>query len=363
MVLFLFLFVYSYLKTNDTQGITVLLVVIVTAMVLLRSPRWLVYAFVIIAMILLIYHFTLIDALGPDDSISDRDDAVEIGASAITNGENPWSQNTMIDNPITTGPSNMILSLPSVFLTGKVNLMSFFMWIVFLLFLVAGDLYKQNNTFLFLSLLMLFSWMNFMHTWHWSLDELYYAAILSPLVWLALTKDRLVLAGFLASFMVFSRLGYAYAVFAIGLWWIMRERRRAQEYLRIAAGAMVFCVPMLLLLYAIGENEFIHHNFINNSLLNGLSDQSNWLVHSVTYLLEIFPDPTMGSAVIIIGILFAASFGMRSIPHPFFHMALGLFLAHTIAYSPLSSNDYMLVWMIPVMYGIAFSNNELVQQL
>ena len=39
MVLFLFLFVYSYLKTSDIQGITVLLVVIVAAMVLLRSPR------------------------------------------------------------------------------------------------------------------------------------------------------------------------------------------------------------------------------------------------------------------------------------------------------------------------------------
>ena len=114
------------------------------------------------------------------------------------------------------------------------------MWLVFLSFLIAGDLYKQNNTFLFLSFLMLFPWMEFIHTWHWSLDELYYAAILSPLVWLALMKDKLMLAGFLAAYMVFNRFSYAYAVFAIGFWWILRERRRVQEYLWIVAGAMVF---------------------------------------------------------------------------------------------------------------------------
>ena len=82
--------------------------------------------------------------------------------------------------------------------------------------------------------------MEFIHTWHWSLDELYYAAILSPLVWLALMKDKLMLAGFLAAYMVFNRFSYAYAVFAIGFWWILRERRRVQEYLWIVAGAMVF---------------------------------------------------------------------------------------------------------------------------
>lgn len=369
-VFLLFLFVYSHLKNDGALGISILLVVAVVLMVYARLPRWLIYGVVLLGMMIFIYQFTMHNAYGTHDSLSDRDDAVEIGASALLEGDNPWNRDTQLGTPVTTGPSNMVLSLPVILLTGNVNFMTFLVWLAFAGFLLAGDLSRRNNSFLPLCLLMLFPFMNFIHTWTWSLDELFYAAVFSPLVWLSLSHRRFVLAGFLASYLVFARVSYVYAVLAIGLWWMMRERRRLKEYLRLGAGALLYAVPVLTCLLVNGGDDFVERNFVRNSQsggitdysqwigfsqFEGLSDHTNWLVHAVSSLLDIFPSRTMGSAVIIIAVMVFASLGMRTLRHPFFHIGLALFLAHTIAFSPVFPQDYMLIWVIPVMYGIAYS--------
>lgn len=369
-VLLLFLFFYSQLKSGGAQGVSLLFMATVVVMVLTRLPRWLIYGTIILGMVALIFQFTMVDAYGPHDAQSDRDDAVEIGTSALLEGDNPWNRDTQLGTPVTTGPSDMILSSPIIFLTGNINLMTFLVWLAFVGFLLAGDLSRRNNAFLPLCLLMLFPFMNFMHTWTWSLDELFYAAVFLPLIWLSLSHRQFMLAGFLASFMIFARLSYVYAVLAIGLWWVMQERRRIQELLRIGAGALLYAVPLLVLLLAVDGGDFIERNFIRNSQsggiadysqwiglaqFEGLSDHSNWLVHSVSSVLDIFPSRTLGSAIIIIAVMVLASLGMRTLKHPFFHIGLALFLAHTIAFSPVFPQDYMLIWVIPVMYGIAYS--------
>jgi hypothetical protein len=196
--------------------------------------------------------------------------------------------------------------------------------------------------------------MGFIHTWHWALDELYYAAILSPALWLALKYRRPLLAGCLCGFMLFSRLSYAFAILPVGLWWLLRERRRLRECLLFASGGVLYCLFAIVLLYMNGGHDFVHANFLLNSQVGGLSSHSNWLVHSITVTLHFLPHGNIGNALVISAILLLACLGMRTIAHPFFHMGLGLLLAHTIGFSPGYTNDYILVFIIPVMYGIAF---------
>jgi hypothetical protein len=357
VVLFLFLYLYNNLNAGGIQGVILLSIVMVVASLLMRLPRWFVYGVVVLGMTLLIHHFVFVDARR-DDRGSDRNEAVEIGAKALLRCENPWNEKSILNLPITTGPSSMVLAIPAVYFTGTIIPLSFMAWVVFLAFLLAGDIAYRNNTFLAMCLIMLFPWMGFIHTWHWALDELYYAAMLSPLVWLALRHRQFLVAGCVCGFMLFSRLSYAFAILPVGLWWLMSERRRARECMLLIAGGISYCLFMLIVLYMIGGHDFLHANFFLNSQIGSLSDHSNWLTHSLTVALSVLPRGNVGSAVVISVIVLIASIGMRAIPHPFFHIAIGLLLAHTIGFSPGYANDYILVLVIPAMYGVAFSNAD-----
>lgn len=361
-VLFFFLYLYSNLQSGGIQGVVLTFFVTIAVLVLMRMPRWLIYSVAVLGMILLIYHFIVVDAR-QKDAASDRNDAVEIGTKALFHGENPWNKKSILNLPITTGPSSMFLAIPSVYFTGKIIALSFLAWLIFLTFLLAGDIAYRNNTFLTLCLMMLLPWTGFIHTWHWALDELYYAAILSPLLWLALRHRHFLTAGCLCGFMLFSRLSYAFAILPIGLWWLLSERRRLRECLLLAAGGMLYCLPVLAVLYMIGTHDFLHANFFLNSQVGGLSNHANWLVHSITIVLRYLPRGNAGSALVISTIILLTSLGMRSVSHPFFHIGLGLLLAHTIGFSPGYTNDYILVFVIPAMYGIAFCNADRIKEM
>jgi hypothetical protein len=356
-VLLLFLYVYSNLSAGGIQGGIFLFIMIVVASLLIRLPRWLVYGVICIGMTLLIHHSVFIDARLVDRG-SDRNEAVEIGTRALLQCQNPWNENSILNLPITTGPSSMMLAIPAVYFTGTIIPLSFVAWVVFVAFLLAGDIAYRNNTFPAMCLAMLFPLMGFTHAWHWALDELYYAAILTPLVWLALRQRYFVVAGSLFGFMLFSRLSYAFAILPAGLWWLLSERRRMRECILLAAGGMSYCLFMLVVLFMIGGRDFLHANFLLNSQVACLSNDSNWLSHSLTFALSVLPHGMVGSAMVISVIILLASIGMRAIPHPFFHIALGLLLAHTIGFSPGFPYDYILVLVVPLMYGVAFSNAD-----
>ena len=356
-VLLLFLYIYSNLSGGGIQGVIFIFIMIVVASLLVRLPRWLVYGVVVLGMTLLVHHFVFIDARQVDRA-SDRNEAVEIGARALLQCQNPWNENSILNLPITTGPSSMVLAIPAVYVSGTIIPLSFAAWVVFVAFLLAGDVAYRNNTFPAMCLAMLIPLTGFTYTWHWALDELYYAAILTPLVWLALRQRHLVVAGSLCGFMLFSRLGYAFAILPLGLWWLLSERRRMRECMLLAAGGMSYCLFMLVILFMIGGRDFLHANFLLNSRVACLSNDSNWLSHSLTAALSILPHGMAGSTMVLSIIILLASIGMRAIPHPFFHIALGLLLAHTIGFSPGNANDYKLIFVIPVMYGIAFCNPD-----
>lgn len=353
--LLLLFYVYLNQRTDGIPAIVIAIFVVVGVMALLRLSRRAVYAVVLAGMLGVMGHAVLVTANGDQDAYSDRDDAVEIGASALLHGENPWNHKSILGLPITTGPSSLLLAIPFVMTTGHINVLTVLVWTAFLVFLAVGDIRYRNNTLLKLCLLMAFPFIGFLHTWNWSLDELFYPAVLMPVLWLMFKRDRLVWAGVLAAFIALSRLSYLFAVFAIGIWWCLGGQRSRREYARIAAGVALFVLPVLALLLVIGGSDFLHANFMHTAQVRGMAEQDHWLGRLIPGWMPWMPKSAMGNGMLAAALVLAAGAGMRRVPHPFFHAGFAMFLAHTLCFNPGPAvYDYILAFLIPLMYGIAF---------
>jgi hypothetical protein len=332
--------------------------ILVVFLIAARVPRWICYAAVICGMIALIALGVFVDANGRQDATADRDDAVEVAANALLAGNNPWSCKTPLGLPITTGPSSILLALPFVRLFGQIHGLSFIMWLVFIGILAFGDIRRRNNTFLTVCLLLLFRWFGFLHTLHWSLDELYYAAILSPLLWLSLIRGRFGLVGVVGGFMVLSRLSYAPAVLASGLWWLLRERRSFRSVRSVALGGAAFAAAVIGLFWMVGGQEFLHANFWTTSQMGSLSSHGNPVTALLSSALRVLPAGPPGSMIVVFLLTALAALAMRRCAHPFYHMAVASLFAHTIAFSPDHPRDYQLAILIPALYGLCFWPHE-----
>lgn len=356
--LLMLLYSYTYLKSGPPQGWILAGAMIVLLLLAFGISRWIVYAGIACGLAAIIGWHVIVDAQGRQDAASDRDDAAEIAASAVLAGENPWNRRSALDLPITTGPSSILLALPVVAWTGKIDALTVAFWLVFVAGLVWADVRMTNNSFLTAALLLLFPWFGWLHTLHWGLDELYYAAILSPLLWFALARKRYGWAGLFGGFMVLSRLSYAPAVLSAGLWWLLKERRTFKDALRIGMGFVAYVTAALLLAWWLGGGDFLHHNFWLNSQKTGLQNHDNVVTAIVSALLGALPDSTWASAAVVGLLTVLAALAMRRQEHPFYHMAVALVLAHTISFSPRFPMDYQLIFLVPALYGFAFSANS-----
>ena len=356
---FILIYTYTYIKSTGVQSWMLYAILMFVLLTAVRLPRWVIYKGILIAMVAFISWSALIDSKGPHDAGSDRDDGVEIAASALMRGNNPWNERTQLGLRITTGPSSIMLAVPFVAAFGEINLLTLAMWTAFLLFLLYGDATGRNNSFPTSILLLAFPWFGFLHTLHWSLDELYYGAIISPILWFALKHRRLFIAGLVGSFICFVRLSYAPMVFAAGLWWVFDRKRSIRDYFAIASGGLLYCVFMLFVFWGIGGGDFWTNNFWHNSQMQSLSNTNNAVTTALSSLLERLPAGPVGSMVIVIPLILIAAIAMRKkVEHPFYHMSVAGLLGHTIAFSPHFTMDYQLIFMIPAIYGVAFTRSE-----
>ncbi len=354
--LLMLLYVYTYFKSTHVFSWILYGIFIFAMMTAIRLPRWLVYNCVLVVMVALIGWGSFVDAKGSHDRGSDRDDGVEISASMLMQGSNPWNERTQLNLRITTGPSSILLAVPFVALFGEINALTFIMWTCFLIFILAGDVAFRNNTFATIIMLLLFPWSGFLHTLHWSLDELYYGAILLPVLWLALRRNRLIIAGLLGAFICLVRLSYAPMVFAAGLWWMLERKRAVKDYLRIAAGGLLYCSVAVSVFMVIGGSDFITNNFWHNSQMQSLDDTTNVVTTLLSTTLGWLPTGPLGSMVIIIPLIVISGIAMRrGTTHPFYQISIAGLLGHSIAFSPDFRIDYQLILLIPALYSIAFT--------
>ena len=351
-VLLMALYAYENVKATAPESWCLTAVLVLLGLHLMRLPRWFIYGTWLSALIGIFGFYVFIDAQGPQDDISDRNEAVEIATGALLHGENPWNSKSILGLPITTGPSSILTAIPAVKLTGRINLLTFSYWSLFLVLLLAGDLLRRNESFVTLGLLLLFPWMGFLHTLHWSLEELYYAAILLPLLWALLSRRWLFWAGVLMGFMFFSRLAYVYGLVGVGLWWLWQSRENWRDVWRIVTGATVYIAVTLLIFYFIGGHDFLTANFWKNSQMSGLASDANWLAASLSWLRNLAQPPL--AYLLVCLLLLPVSWLLRRVSHPFYHFALGSFLAITVAFAPPWPADYILLMLIPLLYGVAY---------
>lgn len=66
------------------------------------------------------------------DSISDRDEALEIGVEALMRLENPWNSETQLGNPISPQIGGLLLVTPFVAIFGSSSIQSIFWWLTLL---------------------------------------------------------------------------------------------------------------------------------------------------------------------------------------------------------------------------------------
>lgn len=351
----LLLYFFTYFKAGPPTGWILCGLVIMITLIALRIPRWKCYIAMVCGILTFVAWAVFVDAMGGQDAGSDRDDAVEIAATAVLHGSNPWSHRSILDLPITTGPTSILLALLFVGTFGKTNGLTFIIWGSFIAILALADIRQRNNTFFTACLLLCFPWFGFLHTLHWSLDELYYAAVLSPLLWLAFARERPLLAGAIGGAMAFARLSYAPAVIAAGLWWVLRARPSLRSVLRVALGGLGYAMAIVSFFWIVGGHEFLHQNFWKNSQMGSVHDSSNLVASVLSSALEMLPKGTLGSAMLLLVVTSLAALAMRRLQHPFYHMAVASVLAHTIAFSPVYPMDYQLTFLIPALHGFCFS--------
>lgn len=352
------LFVYSSFGSGGIGGYILCGVLATSLMIAFRVPRWLIYIGALLVMLCLLSWCVLVDANGPDDRFSDRDDAVEIAALALMSGGNPWSESSPLGLPITTGPTNVLLAMPFVKLFGKVNMLSLSMWIFFFAIVLFADIYRRNNVFLMVSLLFATPWLGFLHTLHWSLDELYYAAILSPLIWLMFVRKKYFIAGMACGAMILSRVSYLFTVIAIVLWWVLAVYPSLKSLFVVAFGSGVFIVAILGLFLAVGGNDFIQHNFWVNAQAVTKHSGGRFLAGDFDSILNLLMGEMMLRAILVVLAIMALAYPLRRLFNPFYLMTIASLLAHTILFSPNNPSDYQLIIVIPAIYGYVFSNKE-----
>jgi len=308
-----------------------------------------------------VYQAVFITSNLTQDLGSDRDDAVEISSIAFLNGQNPWKSQSQLNNPITTGPSSILISIPSVALMGKINAATFLFWLVFITILIVADIYYANNSFIFLVLLILLPVFKFQHTILYGLEELYYALLLFPLLWIMLKRQLFFLSGIAFSIIILSRLSYLFLCAGMFFWWIIQYKYYSKNYLKILGGFIIGVLLILIPFIVISGKSFFESNFIINSFLDTNALRGNNLAILYIQGIELYIGNWAGkiflSVIILILIfLFNLVLSRNKETNPFWHMSFASLLAFTIIFTPLySSEDYILSMIIPLFFAISFN--------
>ncbi len=329
--------------------------------VFLGAPRWACYAVLGVSLLLLTASFVFQISTGPQDPESDRDEAVEIAAHALLEGQNPWARTTHRFTAITTGPASIIFALPSVWLFHRINELTFVLYAALFAFLLAGDVRRENNTFLSLGLFFLAGVFGFHHTLYWSLDELYYAYVALVVAWILARRRWLVAAGACLAFAIGSRASYVLPVFGFVCWYWYRRHASARDLIMLGVGAVVGVLLIVPPFWFVAGRDLFANNMLVAAwaLLKTAWPPTNPLFRGLNLVLGLV-GPTAMSALKLaasFAVIWYASLRLRRVdlPHPFWHLCLGGFLADMAVYRAGLEDDYVLCFVIPGFMAIAYS--------
>jgi hypothetical protein len=189
-LLFLALVMYRFIPLQYPMSLIGYAALALAAVSALRPPRRVTYVALAATFLVIAAVMVFSVSTGPQDRLSDRDDGAETAAAALLHKANPWQARSILGLPITTGPTGIVLSVPSVWLTGRINLAAFVFWAAFLVVLLLADFQHRNRSFGLLVPLLLLPELAVVHTFYWSLEELYFPLVFVALAAWALARDR-----------------------------------------------------------------------------------------------------------------------------------------------------------------------------
>jgi hypothetical protein len=320
------------------------------------------YLFITTWLVIVLYHAVFISSNLSQDFGSDRDDAVEIASHSFLNGNNPWESGSQLKNPITTGPTSILVSIPTVALTDKINSLTFLFWLAFWGILIVGDIFYTNDSFTLLFLIFLLPYFKFQHTIFYSLEEIYYAMVLFPFLWMMLKKQFLFLAGVVFSIIILSRLSYVFLCAGLFFWWIIQNKYYTKDYLKIILGFIGGVLLILTPFIIISGKSFFETNFIINSFIDTTDLKGYNPV--LTYIQGMSPliDKWMGKIILSVFILiliflFSLILSKNKEANPFWNISFAAFLIFTTIFTPFfSSGDYILSMIIPLFFAVSFNS-------
>jgi hypothetical protein len=287
LLLMIFIIYDSNFNKYVFIGVSIAVTIILILMVL-QAPRILTYLFIFSWLFIVLYQSVFVTANLSHDLISDRDDAAEIATTNYLDGRNPWSSKSILDIPITTGPSSILLSIPSVFLTKKINSLTFLFWISFFIILLVAEYKYRNDSFILLFLLFLIPVLGFLGTINFSLDEIYYALIFFPVLFYVLNKKLFYFAGFLFALIILSRLSYVFLSAGFYFGWIFSKGWETKNQIKLFTGFFVGLVLVLTPFLWVSGSSIFKQNFLTNSIINSEAVKSNNPIFSLIRGIGVF---------------------------------------------------------------------------
>ena len=330
------------------------------ALLAVRAPRWVCYVAMAVALLVLVSEYVFVISTGPQDSQSDRNEAVELAAQAFLAGTNPWARPTQLGTPISTGPASVLVALPAVLVTHKINTMSFAFYMMLFALLLAADLRHRNETFLPLGLFFTSGFLGFQHAMYWSLDELAWAYLALALGWRLLDQGWPMGAGACMAFALCSRASYGFPVFAFLCWWAYGTNPR-RDLVRIAAGAALGALLMITPFFLIGGRDLLTHNplTVTEHKLTAPWPDTNPIFRALNVTVGALGQGPAGLAKIAFALAviwyLAKRLGSASPPHPFWHMCFAAFMASFLVYPAHLADDYTLFFAVPALLAVALS--------
>ena len=360
-VALILVYIYEILTKPDPYpnafGV-VLLLVITVCLIIFRRPRWITYAFLLIALTAHIFVFENLISKGEQDPVSTRDEAVEVAARSILDGQNAWNKD--VGAPITTGPASILIALPFIFMFGEINWLSFLFWMIFSLILLWFDLRHQNNSWPVMAMFIILGYFGIGQTLYWSLDELYYPFLYLTLAYFLVGQGNFFIVGMLTAAVLLSRFSYFFMIIGFGLWILFNFPLNGRHLFKMGLGFILGAVAILLPFVIVGGKDF----WINNSwnvafnISGGTWPDNNLFFKFLNHLNTQFGPVAMRwvKLGLTLSFMIPLSWGLRllKVPHPFWHITFGAFLAHTIVWLPVHLPvDYALIFVLPAMLAIS----------
>lgn len=212
--------------------------------------------------------------------------------------------------------------------------------------------------------MFLLPFFKFQQTILYSLEEIYFALLLFPVLWVMLKKQLLFFSGIMFSIIILNRLSYVFLCAGLFFWWIIQNKYETKNYLKIVLGFIGGSLFILTPFIIVSGKSFFETNFVINSFIDTTYLKGNNPV--MTYIQGMIPliNKWTGKiilSVIILILIFLFSFilSKNNEANPFWNISFAALLIFTVLFTPLySSGDYILSVIIPLFFAISFNSRR-----